>query len=167
MNIMRMHYKVLPAVFIILILPLSVFAEIYKWTDSSGNTFFSDSPPPGVKAQKMKIREERMELPERPEIKNDRPEKSSEIKSKRSYRDINVIMYMTSWCRYCRKAREYINSLGANLIEYDIDKDKNKEREMTEKSGSTGVPLIDVEGILIRGFSAEEIKEAVERKRSL
>lgn len=164
---MRMHYNILTAVFILLILPLAVSAEIYKWTDSSGNTIFSNSPPSGVKTQKMKIREERVELSERPETKNDKPGKSNEIKSKRSYRDINVIMYMTSWCPYCRKAREYINSLGTNLIEYDIDKDKNKEREMTEKSGSTGVPLIDVEGILIRGFSAEAIKEAVEQKTSL
>jgi len=164
---MKMHYKILTAFFLFLILPLSVSAEIYKWTDSSGQTIFSDSPPAGVNAQKMKIREERMELPERPEIKNDKPGKTNEIKNKRSYRDIKVVMYVTSWCPYCRKAREYINSLGANLIEYDIDKDKNKGREMTEISGSTGVPLIDVEGILIKGFSAEAIKAAIERKRSL
>jgi len=162
-----MHYKILIAVLLLLILPLSVSAEIYKYTDSSGNTVFSDSPPSGGNFQKMKFLEQRMEVPERPEIKNDEPVKSTGLKSKRDYRDIKVVMYMTSWCPYCTKARNYINSLGANLIEYNIDNDKNKEREMREKSGSTGVPLIDVEGILIRGFSAEAIKDAVERKRNL
>lgn len=167
MNTMRVHYKILIAVFLLLILPLSVSAEIYKWTDSSGNIVFSDSPPSGANVQKMKFREQRLEVPERPEIENSEPVASRELKSKRAYRDIKVVMYMTSWCPYCTKARKYINSLGANLIEYDIDKDKDKEREMTEMSGSTGVPLIDIEGILLRGFSAEAIKQAVERRRSL
>jgi hypothetical protein len=31
--------------------------------------------------------------------------------------------------------------------------------------GSTMVPVIDVEGIVIRGYSAEEIRYAVEKKR--
>jgi hypothetical protein len=31
--------------------------------------------------------------------------------------------------------------------------------------GSTMVPVIDVEGIVIRGYAADEIKYAVEKKR--
>jgi glutaredoxin len=73
---------------------------------------------------------------------------------------------MTSWCGYCRKARAYIYSLGVNLIEYNIEKDVSKREEMLRKSGgSTGVPLIDVEGIIIRGYNPEAIKAAVEKRR--
>jgi len=85
----------------------------------------------------------------------------------RSYRDINVIMYMTAWCPYCTKAREYIRSLGVNLIEYNVETDRGKEKEMLQKSGgSKGVPLIDVEGIILRGYSPSAIKAAIERKRN-
>jgi len=71
---------------------------------------------------------------------------------------------MTDWCGYCRKAREYLHSLGVNLIEYDIEKDKGKREEM-HKRGGKGVPLIDVEGILIKGYSPDLIKGAIEKKK--
>lgn len=74
-------------------------------------------------------------------------------------------MYKTEWCPYCKKAREYISSLGVTLVEYDIEQDKSKAEEMHSKGGN-GVPLIDVEGIVIKGFSAAAIKAAVEKKRA-
>jgi len=143
-------------------------SEIYTWKDKDGNIFFSDSPPSGVEAQKKKVREDRIE---RPEIKEDtliQKSNLSPLKETRPYRDINVIMYMTPWCGYCKKAREYINSLGVSLTEYNISKDKDKGKEMLNKSGgSNGVPLIDVEGLIIRGYIPDAIKTAVEKRRSL
>ncbi len=85
-------------------------------------------------------------------------------KRKRHIRDVNVIMYMTNWCTYCKKAREYINSLGASLTEYNIDEDKNRKDEMLKKSGSTGVPVIDVDGIIVRGYNPVIIKQAIEKR---
>ena len=93
---------------------------------------------------------------------------SERVEEKRPYRDIYVIMYMTSWCPYCVKAREYLRSLDVHLIEYNIERDKSKREEMLSKSGgSTGVPLIDVEGIIIRGYNSNALRAAVERRRSL
>ena len=80
--------------------------------------------------------------------------------------DIRVVMYMTEWCPYCRKAGKYIRSLGVNLIEYDIEKNKSREKEMKALNGGSGmVPLIYVEGIIIRGYVPEEIKAAVEKRK--
>jgi glutaredoxin len=77
-------------------------------------------------------------------------------------------MYMTSWCPYCDKARTYLRSLDVNLVEYNIERDKKKREEMLVKSGgSRGVPLIDVEGIIIRGFNQDALKAAIERRRNL
>jgi len=67
---------------------------------------------------------------------------------------------MTSWCPYCVKAREYLRSLDVNLIEYNIERDKSKREEMLVKSGgSRGVPLIDVEGIIIRGITPMPLRQ--------
>ena len=87
------------------------------------------------------------------------------VKETRSNRDIKVVMYMTDWCGYCRKAREYLHSLGVDLTEYDIEKDKEKREDM-RKLGGKGVPLIDVEGIIIKGYSPKLIKDAVEKKKN-
>lgn len=145
----------------------AVSAEIYKWKDKDGNIVFSDTPPPGV--GDIDIKKFKVDTIERPKTKGDTPwTKSESIREKIPYGNINVIMYMTSWCGYCKKAREYIQSLKVNLIEYDIEKDKSKREEMLRKSGgSSGVPLIDIEGIIIRGYSPSAIKGALERRRSL
>ena len=36
---------------------------------------------------------------------------------------------------------------------------------METKSGSRGVPVVDVEGIIIRGYSEKSMREAIEKKR--
>lgn len=80
--------------------------------------------------------------------------------------DIQVVMYMTDWCPYCKKAGKYLKSLGVHLTEYNIEKDQSKKNEMKSLSGGSGmVPLIDIEGVIIRGYVPEEIKAAVEKKK--
>ncbi len=130
---------------------------------------FSDTPPPsGVDVEVKEFKEDTTERPKAKENINIPRVKSESSREKRPYRDIHVIMYMTSWCPYCVKAREYLRSLDVNLIEYNIERDKSKRDEMLVKSGgSRGVPLIDVEGIVIRGYNADAFKAAIERRRSL
>jgi len=52
------------------------------------------------------------------------------------------------------------------LIEHDVEKDDLKRAEMKKLSGgSTMVPLIDIEGIIIRGYVPDEMKAAVEKRK--
>jgi len=152
----------------------AVSGEIYKWRDKDGNVVFSDTPPPpGVNAE---IKEFKEDTTERSRAKENLPRakenpqrpKSEAVKEKRPYGDIQVIMYMTSWCPYCVKARNYLHSLDVYLIEYNIERDKDRKEEMLSKSGgSTGVPLIDVEGTIIKGYNPDALKTAIERRRNL
>jgi glutaredoxin len=134
----------------------------YPSQDEKGVAYFSDSPPQGGGSMKMKVTET-----ERMGEKADDTRKTTYrlVKETRSNRDIKVVMYMTDWCGYCRKAREYLHSLGVDLTEYDIEKDKEKREDM-RKLGGKGVPLIDVEGIIIKGYSPKLIKDAVEKKKN-
>jgi glutaredoxin 3 len=145
----------------------AVSGDYYQWKDKNGNIVFSDvPPPPGVNAEIKEFKQDKKEgskvkeYPKRPPVGNP--------KGKRPYEGISVIMYIASWCPYCTKARSYLRSLGVNLAEYDIERDKSKREEMLRKGGgSTGVPLIDIEGIIIKGYNPDALKEAIERKRNL
>jgi glutaredoxin len=55
--------------------------------------------------------------------------------------------------------------MGVTLIEYDIEKEPSRREEMIAKSGSRGVPVVDVEGIVIRGYSADAMRDAIEQRR--
>jgi glutaredoxin 3 len=84
----------------------------------------------------------------------------------RPYSEIKVILYMTDWCFNCMQAREHLKSLGVQVVEYNVEKDKEKEWESMEKSGRRGVPVMDIEGIIIPGYIPERITGAVEMKRN-
>jgi glutaredoxin len=173
MNEIKDHFPRVLIIILLLFVSLSVSSpaiagEVYKWKDKDGNVFFSDTPPPGgVNAEVIPLKDEPApNFKTTPKVNSPQP-KSRITEERRPYSSINVIMYITSWCGYCRKAREYLQSLRVNLVEYDIEKDPSKGREMLSKSGgSKGVPLIDVEGIIIRGYSPSAIKDAVEKRRS-
>jgi glutaredoxin len=163
----------------------AISLELYKWKDKDGNIFFSETPPPaGTKAEVITFKDEpEANVPSTskansPESKSGSTEgnrslsspnpKSKSAEEKRSYSNIDVILYLTSWCGYCRKAKEYLRSLNVNVIEYDIEKNPDKAKEMLSKTGgSRGVPVIDVEGIIIRGYSQRAIEDAVEKRRAL
>jgi len=162
--------RIIPIFLLLIILsPVSsaVSGEIYKWKDKDGNVVFSDTPPPpGVNAEMKEFKEDTTERPRAKEYPQ-KPKKEA-LKEKRPYGDIQVIMYMTSWCPYCTKAKNYLHSLNVHLIEYNIERDNNTKEEMLSKSGgATGVPLIDVEGTIIRGYNPDALKTAIERRRSL
>ncbi len=91
--------------------------------------------------------------------------RSLQREPQRSYGAIDVILYQTSWCPYCTKAREFLKNTGVSLTIYNIEQDPAKGEEMRAKSGSRAVPVVDVEGIIIRGYSAEAMRDAIERKR--
>jgi glutaredoxin len=157
---------ILFAAFSLLPLLSSGAGEIYQWKDQEGKTHFSDTPPPGGE---VKIKQVKEEPAGNPKTKTDPPSlKSTFVEEKRPNRDINVVMYMTSWCGFCKKARQYLQTLNVNLEEYDIEKDSVRAGEMMSKSGgSRGIPLIDIEGIVIQGYNPGAIKAAVEKRRNL
>lgn len=63
-----------------------------------------------------------------------------------------VIMYSTSWCGYCRKARQYFISNNISFVEYDIEKDERAGR-LHGLLGGGGVPTILYGGKKMQGFS--------------
>lgn len=73
-----------------------------------------------------------------------------------------VVMYATSWCPYCSKARKYFRANHIPYTEYDIEKDATAKQRHQELGGG-GVPLILVDKERIRGFSEESFREVYDR----
>jgi len=71
-----------------------------------------------------------------------------------------VVIYATDWCGYCKQTRRFLDSKGIPYKEYDIEKSA-EGRKAYEALGGRGIPLIDVNGTIIRGFSEEAILAAL------
>lgn len=68
-----------------------------------------------------------------------------------------VIVYGAPWCPWCMKAKEYLESKKIDFEWKDVQ-DPGVAEEAHEKSGQTGIPVIDIDGEIIIGFDVEKIK---------
>ena len=62
-----------------------------------------------------------------------------------------VVMYGTSTCPYCAKARDYLRERGIAFADYDVQKSQ-AAKEAFSKLGGKGVPLILIGNRRIDGF---------------
>jgi len=148
------------------------WAQFYQYTDKQGNVVFTDRPPIGSDAKEKQLKDDGLSWSNMREAdyssyrdSGNTPQVREEKRT--DYSKATAVMYMTDWCGYCKQAKQYIRSLGAVLVEYNIDKDAGKKEEMRKKSGgSSSVPLIDIDGTIIRGYSPPAIKAALDRSAS-
>jgi glutaredoxin 3 len=68
-----------------------------------------------------------------------------------------VIVYSTPACSWCRAAKDHLESHGIAFDDVDVAADMEKAREMVEKSGQYGVPVLDIDGEIIVGFDRARI----------
>jgi glutaredoxin-like YruB-family protein len=75
-----------------------------------------------------------------------------------------VVLYSTGWCPHCTRARQYLKQRGVDFVEKDIEQGTENLTEMLSKSGGArGVPVIDVRGEVLRGFSQAALDRALAR----
>jgi glutaredoxin 3 len=53
-----------------------------------------------------------------------------------------VIMYATSTCPYCERARRLLDRKGVSYTEINVDQDPKRRAEMEARSGRFSVPQI-------------------------
>jgi glutaredoxin len=84
---------------------------------------------------------------------------------------LTVIIYGASWCRPCHQAEAYLKSRGIAVVMKDIDESPGAAAEMREKlerSGQHGgsIPVIDVRGQILVGYSASQLDRALAKAQS-
>ena len=84
----------------------------------------------------------------------------SQMVAEQTRAQANVVLYATDWCGYCKQTKRFLDSKGIAFKEFDIEKDA-EARNAYEALGGRGIPLIDVNGTLIRGFDPDEILAAL------
>ena len=70
-----------------------------------------------------------------------------------------VTIYSTPTCVYCNAAKTFFKEKNIAYTEHNVAADQEKRKEMIEKSGQMGVPVIDVDGQLVVGFNQPKVKQ--------
>ncbi len=73
-----------------------------------------------------------------------------------------IEVFSTPSCPYCTKLKNWLEKEGYEFQEYDVSENKEKAREMMERTGRKGVPQTFVGDKEIVGFQPDEIRKAIE-----
>ena len=133
---------------------LPVHGEIYKWVDAEGKVHYGDrrpdkTPVEAVDADINTFEKQNYDFLPPAADPADPP---------------RVVMYATSWCPYCRKARDYFRSRNIPYTEHDIEKDPAAHRRF-KSLGGKGVPLILVGERQMSGFSGDRFEKLYKSRK--
>ncbi len=76
----------------------------------------------------------------------------------------SVIVYSTSTCPFCIRAKQYLKDNNIQFEDIDVSENQEKAQEMIKKSGQMGVPVLEIGSEIIVGFDKDKIKAALNIK---
>lgn len=135
-----------------------VYGEIYKWTDANGKVHYSDKAPEHVN---VKVVDEILLNQRVSSYQNVAVAQSKNARFGNNRKD-TVVMYTTSRCGYCAKARGYFAKNNIAFIEKNIETSKQYRFEFNTLQGK-GVPLMFLGKYKMSGFSVAKF-EAMRKK---
>ena len=82
-----------------------------------------------------------------------------------------AIVYGAEWCKPCHDAAAYLKQRGVTVVEKDVDADESAQAEMQKKlervkMPGASIPVIDVMGQILVGYSPRALERAVETAKN-
>lgn len=69
----------------------------------------------------------------------------------------NVVIFTARWCGWCQQALAHLEARGVAYRNRDIDADPEAVRDLRRLTGSTSIPVLDIDGDVVRGFDVDRI----------
>lgn len=82
------------------------------------------------------------------------------VKRRAAIRNSGVVLYYADWCGYCKKAKRWLDERNVAYDLRDVDISRYGE-ELAEVSGSKSVPVLTIDGEIVRGFNPEAYERAL------
>jgi len=70
-----------------------------------------------------------------------------------------ITIYSTPTCHFCHAAKDFFISKGIVYEDFNVSSDLDKRKEMIEKSGQMGVPVILIGDEMVVGFDKPKVME--------
>lgn len=79
---------------------------------------------------------------------------------------MNITLYSTPSCPYCKLVKEYLKESSIAFNELDVSQDNESIQKMVKLSGQMGVPVIDVNGQIIVGWNKNALDEVIKAQQA-
>jgi glutaredoxin 3 len=74
----------------------------------------------------------------------------------------DIKVFTTPTCPYCTKIKYWLDENGYDYEEFNVAEDKEKAKEMVQRTGKRGVPQTFIGDKEVIGFQPNKIQEAIE-----
>lgn len=74
----------------------------------------------------------------------------------------DIKVFTTPSCPYCTKIKDWLDENGYDYEEFNVAEDKEKAKEMIQRTGKRGVPQTFIGDTEVIGFQPNKIQEAIE-----
>jgi glutaredoxin-like YruB-family protein len=71
--------------------------------------------------------------------------------------DKKVLVYSTPTCPYCKRVKDYLTQKKVSFSDYNVAEDREKAKEMIDKSKQMGVPVIVIGDDVVVGFNQAKL----------
>lgn len=75
-----------------------------------------------------------------------------------------VKVFSTSACPFCVSLKNFLTDHGIEFENVNVGEDREAAKEMIEKSGQMGVPVVEIDGQIIVGFDKNKLVEILKIK---
>ncbi len=69
-----------------------------------------------------------------------------------------IQVFSTPTCPWCHKVKDFLKEKGVKFEDHNVAADLEKRKEMMDKSGQLGVPVLEIDGTIVIGFDQEKIE---------
>ena len=76
---------------------------------------------------------------------------------------VRVTLYTTRWCPVCTRARGWLQARGIPYTEHDVERSPAAAARHRALNPARTVPVIDVEGRVMVGFVAEDLRREIDQ----
>jgi glutaredoxin len=126
---------------------------IYRWVDQHGRPQFADTPPADQRATPVELGRINTYDSPSPILIEETLARPVSKPGRRS----GVVMYSTTWCGVCTRAKNWLKAHSIRFVEYDVEKSEPGKRDF-KKLGARGVPVILVGKQRMNGFSEANMR---------
>lgn len=78
-----------------------------------------------------------------------------------------IRVYTAPGCPWCKKAKEYLREKGLAFEEINVAANREALQELLKKTGRMTVPVLELDGTLIRGYNVAKLEAALKLVRPI
>ncbi|MDD2677948.1 MAG: glutaredoxin family protein [Candidatus Paceibacterota bacterium] len=72
---------------------------------------------------------------------------------------MKIKIYSTPSCLWCQAAKDFFKNHNIPFEDIDVSQNEQAAQEMIEKSGQMGVPVIEIDDKIVKGFDKPSLIE--------